>query len=287
MQQVTQSNLPVICENIPIASPNEFILIVESSSPNYIQQTFYNIGILSQYYIRYTNNGGTSWSGAGWYTYQLVGTAVQTFSGRKTFSNGINLNNSLQVSGSSGTAGQVLTSTGDGVPVWKDVSGSADTMPTIRLVSVADVAGTCICSATNPLRFSFVVEKGTLLPTDEVQLCSRQLFTYKQGHELYPGGAVVHERTYKLRSFLSRAISTITQNSGGHYVFEINNYPELREFVRSNMNSGEHSTLIRYLRISRKTGGTVDNRLFSNVIPIYVSPSAPDLSTGTVKIRIR
>lgn len=87
------------CKNIPIASPNEFILIVESSSSKYIQQTFYNIGILSEYHIRYTNNGGTSWGGAGWYTYRLVNT-------------------------SGSIAGQVLTSTGSGAPVWKTPSVS-------------------------------------------------------------------------------------------------------------------------------------------------------------------
>lgn len=87
------------CKNIPIASPNEFILIVESSSSKYIQQTFYNIGILSEYHIRYTNNGGTSWGGAGWYTYRLVNTAGSI-------------------------AGQVLTSTGSGAPVWKTPSVS-------------------------------------------------------------------------------------------------------------------------------------------------------------------
>lgn len=128
------------CKNIPIGSLNEFILIVESSSPNYIQQTFYNIGILSQYYIRYTNNGGTSWAGAGWYTYQLVGTDVQTFYGRKTFSNGITLNSSLQVNGSSGTAGQVLTSTGTGTPQWKTpTSGGGDSV-----ASVVDLANSLI-----------------------------------------------------------------------------------------------------------------------------------------------
>lgn len=127
------------CKNIPIGSRNEFILIVESSSPNYIQQTFYVLGILSTYYIRYTNNGGTSWPGAGWYTYQLVGTDVQTFYGRKTFSNGITLNSSLQVNGSSGTAGQVLTSTGTGTPQWAFPSSSGGSV-----ASVVDLTGSLI-----------------------------------------------------------------------------------------------------------------------------------------------
>lgn len=127
------------CKNIPTVSGNGFILIVESSSPNYIQQTFYVIGILSTYYIRYTNNGGTSWVGAGWYTYQLVGTDVQTFYGRKTFSNGITLNSSLQVNGSSGTAGQVLTSTGTGTPQWAFPSSSGG-----NVASVVDLTGSLI-----------------------------------------------------------------------------------------------------------------------------------------------
>lgn len=276
------------CADKPSAMGTDaFILIVEKEAANNIKQTCYKVvnayDILASVYIRYiSSTGGVS----GWYPMTLVHSQSQTFSGRKTFSDGINLTGSLQINGSSGASGQVLTSNGDGVPVWKDMGGSADIMPTIRLVSIADTAGTCICSAANPLRFSFVVEKGTLLPTDEVQLCSRQLFTYKKGHMLYPGGTIVHGRTYKLRSFLSRGISTITQING-YYVFEINNYPELREFVRSNMGAGEHSTLIKYLRISRNPGSNVGNRLFSNVIPIYVAPSAPNSTTQTVKIRIR
>lgn len=274
------------CAHKPISSANSFVLIVEASSSTIIQQTFYVLGILGTFYKRYSNDGAATWAGAGWYNYSSVGTSSQTFSGRKTFSSGINLTDSLQVNGSAGTAGQVLTATASGAPVWADAGGSTDTMPTIRLVSIADIAGTCICSATNPLRFSFVVEKGTLLPTDMVQLCSRQLFTYKNGHMLRPGDPAVHGRTYKLRQFFSKEISAITLQQG-HYVFEVNSYPELREFVRSNMNTGDRSTLIKYLRISRATQGEVPNHLFSNVIPIYVAPSAPSESAQTVKIRIR
>lgn len=101
------------CKHMPISSPNEFILIVESSSSKYIQQTFYNIGILSECYIRYTNNGGTSWGGAGWYNYRLINT-------------------------SGSIAGQVLTSTGPGAPVWKTPSVSDSSTKTYSDYIYAD-----------------------------------------------------------------------------------------------------------------------------------------------------
>lgn len=277
------------CTNTPpLAGVNAFVLVTEKGKDTFVKQTVWlyhsSFVVFTDCYCRYTRDSGNSWGD--WLTLQMVDHNPQAFYGRKTFSDGISLSGSLEVNNSSGTAGQVLTSTGTGAPVWADAGGSTDTMPTIRLVSIADIAGTCICSATNPLRFSFVVEKGTLLPTDMVQLCSRQLFTYKNGHMLRPGDPAVHGRTYKLRQFFSKEISAITLQQG-HYIFEVNSYPELREFVRSNMNTGDRSTLIKYLRISRATQGEVPNHLFSNVIPIYVAPSAPSESAQTVKIRIR
>lgn len=286
------------CTNKPSGSSNyAFFLDVEKMSSGNIAQTFRPTVGTGPFYTRYsrTTSGVTQWMG--WSLNVRVTEFPQTFSGRKTFSGGINLNNSLQVGGSSGTAGQVLTSTGNGTPVWKDVSGSADAMPTIRLVSVKDTTGTGICGPNNPLRFSFVVESGTLLDTDYVELCSRTLFTYSGGHYLDSNGGVQDfGRTYKLRAFYRVAVSNLT-NDEGFYKFEIggtdSNYA-LRNFVRSNMPtpiSKSPYSITKYIRIMRNSNSVVPKNIHSNVIPIYVAPTKPieDASTNmwSAKIRIR
>lgn len=195
-----------------------------------------------------------------------------------------------------GTSGQVLTSQGAGkTPVWANIGGD---MPTIRLVSVKDTTGTGICGPNNSLRFSFVVESGTLLDTDCVELCSRRLFTYKKGHYLnYSGGVQDFGRTYKLRAFHQVAVSNLI-NDQGFYKFEIggtdSNYA-LREFVRSNMPtpiSKSPYSITKYIRIRRvDPNRNVRRYIHSNVIPIYVAPTKPILDANTsmwsAKIRIR
>lgn len=289
------------CTNRPsrILSTDPFVLEVEKSTDVYTKQTLYMTGNSGVYTTAiYFRMKGSSWSA--WQESALVYKGVdQTFSGRKTFSSGINLQGSLQANGSSGTAGQVLTSTGSGTPEWKDISGSADAMPTIRLVSIKDTTGTGICGPNNPLRFSFVVEKGTLLDTDVIELCSRTLFTYKAGHYLNywgDGGVQDFGRTYKLRAFHQIAVSNLTLDNG-IYKFEIggtNSNYALRQLVRSNRpgpSSKSPYTIIKYFRVMRRSGQGVPKNIHSNVIPIYVAPTKPILDASTnmwsAKIRIR
>lgn len=287
------------CTNRPsgIGAAVPFVLEVEKSINAYIKQTAYRTGsAIETYYATYTRyslNAGISW--VAWVKQQTLADGYnQTFSGLKTFATGINLTSSLQVSGSSGTSGQVLTSTGTGTPQWKTPGDGDNGMPTIQLVSIKDTTGTGICGVNNPLRFTFKVTNGTLLDTDYVELCSRTLFTYGSGHRLtLHTEELDYGRTYKLKAFHSVLASQLFK-TGYFYIFEIgsddNNY-KLREFVRSNMpNPSARSpyTIIKYLRITRTGMG---NNIHSNVIPIYVAPTSPnhDTSTGnwSAKIRIR
>lgn len=52
-------------------------------------------------------------------------------------------------------------------------------MPIIRLANVSDNNNTMIISSTNPLRFCIEIISGSLQVGDTVQICVRQLFTYK------------------------------------------------------------------------------------------------------------
>lgn len=132
------------CKNSPTTMG--FVLSVEriggTASPNYyIQQTITTTSLTAGMIYRRRSNTGSGTPTTitmGWSTYKLVGQNTdEAFSGCKTFSNGINLNSSLQVNGSSGTAGQVLTSTGTGTPQWKTpTSGGGDSV-----ASVVDLTG--------------------------------------------------------------------------------------------------------------------------------------------------
>ena len=106
-----------------------FILIVEKiADGTYVRQTVYgmenyNAATYGKYVrtIRTTSTGTTA---SFWEAQYTVNKNSQTFQGRKSFIDGINIKNSLQVEGSNGTSGQVLTSQGEGkTPIWADVSG--------------------------------------------------------------------------------------------------------------------------------------------------------------------
>lgn len=169
------------------------------------------------------------------------------------------------------------------------VGGSSPIMPIIELVSVTDHNGTMRCNRLNPLRFTIRVLEGDILPTDEIQICHRQLFTYKRGHRLYPSGEKVYDRAYKLRKICGWVAENCSVTD--FYVFEMNGENDLQTLMRSGLPSGNISIMTKYIRISREYGGA-NGRLFSNLIPIYMSPSAPvgkinSKELDYVKIRIR
>ena len=115
------------CTNRPSEISNgSFFLNVEKIDDAHVKQEIY-VGL--DYVSSYTRNGQSAYSGgtidwSGWSSNMKISDFAQTFSGRKTFSSGINLTNSLQVGGSNGTSGQVLTSQGAGnAPIWTTPSG--------------------------------------------------------------------------------------------------------------------------------------------------------------------
>ena len=71
---------------------------------------------------------------------------AQTFSGRKAFSSGINLINSLQVGGSNGATGQFLMSQGGSTPKWSSiqvkVNGTVYTIDSDGLIDLGTIGGT-------------------------------------------------------------------------------------------------------------------------------------------------
>jgi len=141
------------CTNKPSGiNTDAFILEIEKSPDAYIRQTLRSPVNYYGFYIRWSLNSGSSW--AGWEFQQTMSNYYsQTFSGRKTFSGGINLTASLQLNGSPGTSGQVLTSTGTGTPQWTTLdSGSV----THYEVNYTGDDTHLLISADENARYSFV-----------------------------------------------------------------------------------------------------------------------------------
>lgn len=126
-----------------------FVLIVEKSVDTNIKQTVYPIldSAISLYesHVRFSANAGTFWSN--WFKQQTMSDSQQqTFSGRKLFSSGINLANSLQVNGLSGSAGQFFSTQGQNkAPKWVNiqvkVNGTTYTADSSGLIDLGEISG--------------------------------------------------------------------------------------------------------------------------------------------------
>lgn len=103
------------------------------------------------YVSSYTRDGQSAYSGgtldwSGWSSNMKISGFAQTFSGRKAFSSGINLINSLQVGGSNGATGQFLMSQGGSTPKWSSiqvkVNGTVYTIDSDGLIDLGTIGGT-------------------------------------------------------------------------------------------------------------------------------------------------
>lgn len=93
-----------------------------------------------------------------------VNTATQTFAGRKTFNGGINIPSgaTIQLNGSSGTAGYVLTSNGtSSAPSWTNFFGSATQLYSLSTISTGSK------SVSNMSGYRLIVFRCTSTDNDE------------------------------------------------------------------------------------------------------------------------
>ena len=137
------------CTNKPFSGPG-FVLEVETSAAPYFKQTIYQTGdggsdALCVSYTRYKPSAESSWSG--WFQQQTLSSyKAQTFTGLKTFFNGINVSNSLQFGGSSGSSSQFAMSQGSSsAPKWVNlqvkVNGTTYTAGSSGLIDLGTVGG--------------------------------------------------------------------------------------------------------------------------------------------------
>lgn len=169
-----------------------------------------------------------------------------------------------------------------GIPVG--APAPKDDMPTIRLVSTKDTDGTMVVSEGNPLTLTVEITRGSLQVGDQIQLCTRKLYTYNQGAQ----------HRYKLRTFKNYEITEENKNET-QFRITISTTKEIREMLRGGGDksaNSKHNYYPKYLRIRRgikaDEGETEYTAKFSNVeqFQIFGIYDKQNLcSKGTISIR--
>ena len=137
------------CKHRPfILTAPAFFLTVEKTESGSITQTAYlTAGEPSSYYewyVRYSTNNGSSWYS--WRKQQSIDERYsQAFGGTKTFSN-IDITNSLEFNGSSGSSSQFAMSQGSSsAPKWVNlqvrVNGTTYTADSSGLIDLGEISG--------------------------------------------------------------------------------------------------------------------------------------------------
>lgn len=144
-----------------------------------------------------------------------------------------------------------------------ELAALAPTMPMIRVGSVTDIDGTMLISATNPLTFAVEIIDGSLQVGDQVQICTRQLFTYDMG------------RRRKMRLRKQWYTDITEQNVNSRFIFV--SIPESpgtagQRLFKTDAASPNTKTLSPlYIRVRRPiydAGTEVDGR-FSNIVTVW------------------
>lgn len=145
----------------------------------------------------------------------------------------------------------------------KNLNNKTMPMPIIRLANVSDSNNTMVIGSNNPLIFSVEILSGQLQEGDEVQICTRQLFTYK--HLL--------KRKYRLRKQWSTKITS--ENMHDKFIFvaiKESAFDDTQRFFRTGTNTNGSSTLSPiYIRIRRPVfnKGKEVSGTFSNIITVW------------------
>lgn len=147
-------------------------------------------------------------------------------------------------------------------------------MPVIRLANVYDSKNTMVIGPSNPLNFSIEIVSGQLQIGDEVQICTRQLFTYK--NEL--------KRKYRLRKQWKTAITNENVNSRFVHIVISETLNTIGQRLFRTGTTGNLTLSALYIRIRRPicvNGMDVDGN-FSNIITVW---KKYDVNTGKVLIK--
>ena len=155
-----------------------------------------------------------------------------------------------------------------------NLGGRKLAMPIIRLANVLDINNTMIIGPSNPLKFCVEIIDGLLQVGDSLQICVKQLFTYRKRNK----------RKYRLRCQWS--VKVTEQDIGSRFlcvnVIESLNGISQRLYKTNDWGNSTLSPL--YIRIRRPifAGTTEIDAYFSNIVTVWKKYS---LETGKILIK--
>lgn len=154
------------------------------------------------------------------------------------------------------------------------IKGGSLKMPIIRLASVSDSNNSMVINQNNPLVFCIEIVDGSLQACDDVQICTRQLFTYRERNK----------RKYKLKCQWYTKINA--NDVGSRFIFvtiddELNQRTQ-RLYRTNDLGNSTFSPL--YIRVRRPIfQGSADvDGYFSNIVTVW---KKYNLSTGRILIK--
>ena len=141
------------------------------------------------------------------------------------------------------------------------IEGKTLVVPRIRVGAANDYDGTMVITETNPLIFAVEIIDGKLEIGDEVQICTRQLFTYNDGRK----------RKYRLRRVWGTKIDEQNVNNRFIFVSIFNVYSDARRLFCTGAGPSQNTLSPLYIRVRRPIlvdGSDVDGK-FSNIVTVW------------------
>lgn len=147
-------------------------------------------------------------------------------------------------------------------------------MPIIRLANVSDNNNTMVISSTNPLKFCIEIIDGSLQVGDMVQICVKQLYTYRE----------LNKRKYRLRCLWRTEITELEAGSRFVIVNIAESLSERTQRLYKTNDAGNSTMSPLYIRIRRPIfkGSTDVDAYFSNIVTVWKKYS---LGTGRILIK--
>ena len=147
-------------------------------------------------------------------------------------------------------------------------------MPIIRLANALDSDNTMIIGPNNPLKFCVEIIDGSLQVGDSLQICVKQLFTYKERNR----------RKYRLRCQWSVKVTEQDIGSRFLYVSVIESLNGISQRLYRTNDWGNSTLSPVYIRIRRPifVGTNEVDAYFSNIVTVWKKYS---LETGKILIK--
>ena len=147
-------------------------------------------------------------------------------------------------------------------------------MPIIRLANVLDSNNTMIIGPSNPLKFCVEIIDGSLQAGDSLQICVKQLFTYRERNK----------RKYRLRCQWSVKVTEKDIGSRFLCVNVIESLSGISQRLYKTNDWGNSTLSPLYIRIRRPifAGTNEIDAYFSNIVTVWKKYS---LETGKILIK--